>query len=102
MLIKVHLTKTAFTTTPAKAGKPFAASLPATESDTAAAVASGTITCKGIVGGAKLRATHSLRHGVVTCNWKLPKTSKGKLFHGTVTITTQGATLTKTFTAKVH
>ena len=44
VLIKVHLTKTAFTTTPAKAGKPFAASLSATESDTGAAVASRTET----------------------------------------------------------
>lgn len=102
LVVKVKLTKTAFTTTPAKAGKRLSASLAANESDTAAAVKTGTVSCKGIVGTARLRATHSLRHGVATCNWNLPKTSKGKLFHGTVTISSQGATLTKTFTARVR
>jgi hypothetical protein len=102
LLVKVSLSKAAFTTTPAKAGKLFAASLSATESDTGGPVTSGTVSCKGIVGGVKLRATHSLRHGVATCNWKLPKTSKGKLFHGTIAIASQGATLTKTFTAKIR
>lgn len=102
LIVKVTLQKSAFTTTPAKAGARFAASLSATRSDTGGPIAAGTVTCKGIVGTARLRATHSLRHGVATCNWKLPKTAKGKLFHGTITIASQGSTLTKTFSARVR
>jgi hypothetical protein len=101
LLITVTLKQTAFTTTPAKAGKPFSASVAASESDTGGAIKTGTITCKGTVGTVHLRATHSLRTGVATCNWKLPKTAKGKLFHGTVTISSHGATLKKTFSKRI-
>jgi hypothetical protein len=102
VLIKISLKKTAFTTTPAKAGARFSASLAVSQSDTSGPIASGTVTCKGVVGGARLRATHSLRHGIATCDWKLPKTAKGKLFHGTIGVASQGATVTKTFAARVR
>jgi hypothetical protein len=100
--VKVTLKRTAFTTTPAKAGQRLAASLGANDATTGLAITSGTVTCKGIVGGVRVAATHSLRNGIGTCNWKLPKTAKGKLFHGAVTISSQGATLTKTFSARVR
>jgi hypothetical protein len=100
--VKVTLKQSAFTTTPAKAGQRFAASLGVMQTDTGAAIATGTVTCKGIVGTTHLAATHSLRHGVATCNWKLPKTAKGKLFHGTVQVASQGATLKKTFSTRVR
>jgi hypothetical protein len=101
--VKISLKQSAFTTTSAKAGARFAASLGVDESDTSGPIPSGTVTCKGIVGTTRVAATHSLRHGVATCNWRtLPKTAKGKLFHGTITVTSQGATLTKTFSARVR
>lgn len=102
LVVKVRLKQTAFTTTPAKAGARFSASLAATESDTSAAVTAGSVTCKGVVGTTRVAATHSLRNGVATCNWKLPKTAKKKLFHGTITIASQGATLTKNFSVRVR
>jgi len=100
--IKISLKQSAFTKTAAKAGHRFAASLGVNESDTSAPITSGTVTCKGIVGTARVAATHSLSHGVATCNWKLPKTAKGKLFHGTIVVASQGATLTKVFSTRVR
>ena len=100
--IKVTLKQTAFTTTPAKAGKRFSASLGVSESDTNAAITSGTVACKGIVGGVRVSATHSLRNGVATCNWKLPASAKAKLFHGTISVSSHGASLGKTFAIRVH
>lgn len=100
--VQITLKQTAFTTTQAKAGARFSASLAASESDTGAAITSGTVTCKGVVGGVRVAATHSLRNGVATCNWKLPKTAKGKLFHGSVTVSSQGATLGKNFAVRVR
>lgn len=102
LAVKISLKQSAFTTTQAKAGKLLSASLGVNESDTSGPIPSGTITCKGIVGTTRVAATHSLRHGVATCNWKLPKTAKGKLFHGTIQVASQGATLTKTFSTRVR
>jgi hypothetical protein len=103
VLTKVSLKQTAFTTTPkpAKAGAKFTASVAATESDTGGPVAKATITCVGTIKGVRLRAAHSLANGVASCFWKLPKTSKGKTLTGTISITVQGTTLTKRFTAKI-
>lgn len=102
---KVTLKQTAFTTAPAvaKAGKKFSASLAASESDTNGPVTSATVTCKAIVAGKRLAATHSFAGGVSTCSWTLPKKGdKGKLIYGSITITVQGTKLTKSFTARIH
>ena len=100
--VTVTLKQTAFTTTPAKAGARFSASLAASQSDTGTGVKTGTVTCKGVVGGVRVAATHSLRGGIATCNWKLPKSAKGKLFHGSIGIASQGATLGKNFAIRVR
>jgi hypothetical protein len=102
VIAKTTLTQTAFTTSVAKAGKRFSASLAANESDTNGPVAKGTVACKAVVAGKRLTATHSLANGVATCYWQLPETAKGKLLHGTVSITVQGTTLTKTFAVRVR
>jgi hypothetical protein len=101
LVVKISLKQSAFTKTAAKAGKRFAASLGVNESDTSAPITSGTVTCSGVVGTTHVAATHSLHHGIATCNWKLPKTAKGKLFHGKITVASQGATLTKAFSTRV-
>ena len=103
VLIKVTLKASAFTTTPkpAKAGARFTATVAATESDTAGPVTKATITCVASIKGVRLRATHSLANGVASCFWKLPKKAKGKTVTGTITIAAQGATLTKSFRAKI-
>jgi hypothetical protein len=103
VLTKLTLKQIAFTTAPkpAKAGARFTASLAATESDTAGPVKKATITCSAKIKGIGIRATHSLANGVASCYWKLPKTAKGKTLRGTITVTVQGTTLTKSFSAKI-
>jgi hypothetical protein len=103
VLTKLTLKQTAFLTSPkpAKAGARFTASLAATESDTAGPVTKGTVTCSATVKGTRIAATHSLANGVASCFWKLPKSAKGKTLVGRVTLTVQGTTLTKSFTAKI-
>jgi hypothetical protein len=102
---KVTLKQTAFSTAPAvaKIGKRFSASLAATESDTNGPVKAPVISCKAVVAGKRLAATHTFAGGVSTCSWVLPKKKvKGKLMYGSISITVQGTTLTKSFTARIH
>lgn len=101
---KVILKQTAFTTAPAlaKAGKKFSASLAASESDTNGPVTTATISCKAVVAGKTLPATHSFTGGVSTCSWTLPKKAKGKVVYGSISIVVQGTKLTKSFTARIH
>jgi hypothetical protein len=104
VLTKLVLTQTAFTTspTPARAGKRFTASLGATENDTNGPVSGATVTCTARIGTKRIPGTHTLANGVASCVWKLPKTAKGKTLRGTITVSLRGATLTKSFAARVH
>ena len=103
VITKLTLTATGFTTAPkpAKHGKRFAATLAASESDTSGPVTSGTVTCVATIKGVRIAATHSLANGVASCSWKLPLTSKGKTLFGKVSITVQGTTLSKSFSARI-
>jgi hypothetical protein len=103
--VLTHLTLSikAFTTgpSPAKAGKKFAASLAATESDTNGPVEAGTVACSATVGGRHLPATaHRVTNGVASCSWSLPHGATGTL-RGTVSLTVQGTTVVRTFAVKV-
>jgi hypothetical protein len=104
IVAKLSLKATAFSVspTPAKVGKRLSVSLAAEESDTNAPVGRGTVTCVGKVGGKAVRAAHSLAYGVATCNWLLPRSAKGKRFHGTLTLTVQGTKLVKSFASIVR
>lgn len=102
VLAKVQLTQTAYTVSAAKAGKAFQVSLAADESDTGGPVTTGTVACSATVGGVAVRGTHTLTNGIATCVFKLPKTAKGKTLHGKISLTVQGTTLSKSFTARVH
>ena len=103
VITKLTLTATGFTTAPkpAKHGKRFTATLAASESDTSGPVTSGTVTCVATIKGVRIAATHSLANGVASCSWKLPLTSKGRTFYGKISITVQGTTLSKSFSAKI-
>jgi hypothetical protein len=104
VLTKLVLSVTSFTTAPkpAKAGRPFAASLAATENDTSEPVATGTVTCAATVAFQRIPAvTHVLTNGVANCVWRLPATSKGKTLRGKITLTVRGTAVTRTFTARI-
>jgi hypothetical protein len=98
------LTPVSFTVSPkpARAGKPISASLAATESDTAGPVTAGKVACSATVAGKHITATsHLVANGIATCIWRIPKTAKQKTIRGTVTLTVQGVSVTKSFSAKI-
>ena len=98
VLTKLVLSVTAFTTSPkpAKAGKPFSASLAVNENDTAGPVQGGTVGCAATIGGKRVvAASHVLANGVASCVWRIPKTAKGLTIRGTITYTLRGVHVTR-------
>jgi hypothetical protein len=104
VLTKLVLTVTAFTTAPrpAKAGRPFTASLAANENDTAGPVQAGTVGCAASIAGVRLVVvTHAVRNGVAVCVWRIPATAKGRIVRGLITLTVRGTQVTRGFSARV-
>jgi hypothetical protein len=84
-----------------KAGSLFAVRARITRGDTGGPLASGTVTCTVRIGTAVVRATGRVGNGVAACNMRVPKTAKGKLLRGTMKVTFQGVSVTKTFSYRV-
>ena len=104
VLTKLVLTTTAFTVAPrpAKAGGLFSVSLAAKENDTNGPVKAGTVGCSASIAGKRIAArTHALRNGIAVCVWRLPATAKGRTVRGLITLTVQGTSLTRGFSARV-
>lgn len=104
VLTKLILRVTTFTTAPkpAKAGRPFSASLVATRNDTNEPVTSGTVTCVATIAFKRIPAvTHLLTNGVANCAWRLPATAKGKTLRGSITLTVEGVKASRTFSARI-
>ena len=103
VLTKLVLTVTALTTSPKppKAGRTFSVSLAATENDTKGPVRSGAVVCPATLAGKRAVAvTHVVANGIATCVWRIPKTAKGRIMRGSITLTLQGAHVTRPFTAR--
>ena len=102
--ITVTLTVVAFTTTPkpVRAGKAFSVGLAANESDTGGAVQQGTIACVAKLAGKRLPLKSSrLANGVAVCVWAVPKTAKGRRIQGSISLTVQGAQVSRAFSLTV-
>lgn len=103
VLTKLVLTVTAFTTfpKPPKAGRTFSVSLAATENDTKGPVRSGVVVCPATLAGKRAVAvTRVVANGIATCVWRIPKTAKGRIMRGSITLTLQGAHVTRPFIAR--
>jgi hypothetical protein len=103
VLTKLVLSVSAFTTSPKppKAGRTFSVSLAATENDTKGPVRGGTVICPATIAGKRVVAVrHVVTNGIATCVWRIPATAKGRLMRGSVTLTLQGAHVTRPFTAR--
>jgi hypothetical protein len=100
--VKLNVVSFRVAPTPAKAGKSFAATIGATESDTNGPIEKGTVSCRATLGGRPFAGVGGgIVNGLAICQWKLPKTAKGKRLSGTVSVTVQGATVTRTFAVRV-
>jgi hypothetical protein len=106
VLTKLTLSVVAVSTAPkpAKAGQRFTAGLAVNESDTNGPVQSGTIACAATIGTKHVTASSKgIAGGIATCSWNIPKTAKGKkqTIRGTVTLTVQGVTVSRSFAVKI-
>jgi hypothetical protein len=99
----LKLTVELYHATKAKAGRPFLAVITVARSDGALAdVTTNDVTCAATIGRKPLPAGSTLALGpAATCGWRLPKKSRGKTLHASVTVTLDGATVTRTFTARI-
>jgi hypothetical protein len=101
----VKLTAVGFTTSPkpARAGKAFSVGLAATQNTTGRLVTGGSVLCNATVAGTRLPVrAKRVRNGVATCVWRIPKTAKGKVVRGSVTLLVEGARLSRSFSAKIR
>jgi hypothetical protein len=104
VLTRLILSVTAFTTSPkpAKAGRPFSASLAAMENDTGGPVQAGTAACNATIAFKRIVAvTHVVTNGVASCVWRIPATGKGKVLRGTITLTVRGVKVTRSFSSRI-
>ena len=83
------------------AGKPFVVAATVTRSD-GAAFTSGVVSCKARVGTKSLRAAGLVRPGSARCSMRVPKSAKGKLLRGTMSVSTSGAAaVSRTFAFRI-
>jgi len=93
-----------FSTTPLKpiAGKLFSVRLSVARSDTGALLSSGEVTCLARVAGSPLVArSHKFVGKQATCAWVIPRTAKGKVIRGSISVVFEGRKITKSFLATI-
>ena len=88
----------------ARAGKPFVAVITVDRSDgTAADVTLDDVTCTATIDRRPLKNGFPVAVGpAVGCSWQLPKRSKGKTLHASITVNLDGATVTKKLSARIR
>ena len=84
-----------------KAGKAVVVGTAVTRVETGAPINSGSVKCAARVGLKALPGSGKVGAGVARCTFKLPKTSKGKVVRGTITVTVQGHSKAVPFSFKV-
>jgi len=61
------------------------------------------VTCKVTIAGKALALkSKAFVDGAATCGWQVPKSAKGKLMNGSVTVVVQGVRVSPSFSAKVR
>jgi hypothetical protein len=88
----------------AQAGRRVAAVITVARSDgTVADVTPNDVSCSARIGSQAVPVGSRFALGpVATCVWRLPARSRGKTVRASVTVTLDGATVTRTFAVRVH
>ena len=81
----------------ARAGAPFAVSLPVRRSDTGRRITSGSVVCHVRVGGKKVRAMASIVAGSGRCSFVVPASAADKTVRGSITVLVNGKSVTADF-----
>ena len=91
-------------TTKARAGKPFIEVVTVARSDGVPMdLTLEDLSCKATAGGRRLRVDGADAEGAQAgCLWNLTRKTKGKTLRASVTVSIDGAAVTKTFTAKIR
>ena len=85
------------------AGKPLDARMTVVRTDTGAQVKSGAVSCTATIGRKRLRVRSArFRNGLAACSWQVPSSAAGKTLRGTVRLTFEGATTSRTFVRRVQ
>jgi hypothetical protein len=88
---------------PPRAGRPFVVRLDAARDDTGAAVTTGAVTCTAKIGGRAVRVqSRGFAGGHALCRYALPAGSSGATLRGTITVTSAGKTVTRSFARRIH
>ena len=85
-----------------KAGKVVVVGAAVVRMETGAGIPSGTVKCAVRVGTKALPASGKVASGVAACKFTLPKTSKGKIARGTISVTFKGKSVKVPFAFKVN
>lgn len=85
-----------------KAGKKFTASLKAHRSDLEEMANAGGVTCAAKYGSRRVKVTPSFPADAAICSGTVPKAAKGKTLKVTVTLTLDGARVTRTASIKIR
>jgi hypothetical protein len=85
-------------------GKAFSLHLPVTRTDNSTALpdVGVTVGCTGRVGKKAISGRGSYSGGVATCTFKVPKASRGKALKATLTLSHQGATISRSFSSRIR
>lgn len=88
---------------PARAGRPFVATLRATRDDTGAAVTTGEVGCTATVAGRALRPQfRGFAARTAVCRYMLPSTARGGTIRGSIALTFAGKTVKRTFVRPIR
>lgn len=80
-----------------RAGKQFTVSLAVTRSDTGRPIASGTVGCRVLAAGTKVPAAGRVAGGSAQCALVVPRTARGKVLRGTISVRSGGKTVARDF-----
>lgn len=70
--------------------------------DTGKQIRTGQVLCRATIGGRALETiSGGFFRGTVNCNWELPKSARGKTVKGSITITFQGAKISRPFSVRI-
>jgi hypothetical protein len=85
-------------------GKAFSLRLPVTRTDNNAALpdVGVTVRCTGRIGKKPISGRGSYTGGVATCTFRVPKASRGKALKATLTLSHQGATISRSFSSRIR
>jgi len=100
----LRLTAARLVGTPARprAGKPFAITMAVIRSDTSRGITAGTVVCRVLVDGKRVQAKGSVAGGSGRCALVVPRTAKGTVLRGTITVRSGGQSVAASFSYVVR